>query len=95
MVPGLTAGALLLASYLLGAVPFALLAGKLKGIDIREHGSGNLGATNAFRVMGTVPALLVLTVDIFKGFAPVFWLAGLISVPSVIVPVLGPRFSTV
>lgn len=44
---------LLLASYLLGAVPSSYLAGKLtRGIDLRQHGSGNLGATNTFRVLG-------------------------------------------
>ncbi|MFC1544583.1 glycerol-3-phosphate 1-O-acyltransferase PlsY [Gemmatimonadota bacterium] len=76
-----------LAAFLAGAMPTSYFVGRiLRGIDLRQHGSGNLGATNVFRVMGTVPALLVLTVDIFKGFFPVFWLAGLISVPSVIVP---------
>ena len=44
---------LLILAYLLGALPFSILAGKLlKGIDIREHGSGNAGATNTFRVLG-------------------------------------------
>ena len=42
-----------LIAYLAGSIPFAYLAGKAKGIDLREHGSGNLGATNAIRVLGT------------------------------------------
>ena len=63
------------AAFLAGAFPTSYLAGKLlKGLDLREHGSGNLGATNVFRVMGAWPAVLVLAVDIFKGFAAVSWL---------------------
>lgn len=63
-----------LAAYLVGSVPAGYLAGRwLKGIDIRRHGSGNLGATNVFRTLGAGPAVLVLLFDAFKGFAPVFW----------------------
>ncbi len=58
-------------SYLVGSIPTAYLFGKyLKGIDIREHGSGNMGATNAFRVLGKKPGVIVLLIDIFKGVAP-------------------------
>lgn len=61
------------ASYLAGAIPFSYLAGKLlKGIDLREHGSGNLGASNTFRILGTAPGVLVLLLDIAKGFLPVY-----------------------
>ena len=68
----------ILASYLIGAFPTAIIAGKLlKGIDIREHGSGNAGATNVFRVLGWKAGLAVLLIDIFKGFAPVWWLSAL------------------
>jgi glycerol-3-phosphate acyltransferase PlsY len=68
----------ILASYLIGAFPTAIIAGKLlKGIDIREHGSGNAGATNVFRVLGWKAGLIVLLIDIFKGFAPVWWLSRL------------------
>lgn len=67
------------ASYLLGAVPFGLLAGLLKGIDIRERGSGNIGATNAMRVLGKPVGILVHALDIAKGFAGSFVLAGLFS----------------
>ncbi|HUF77017.1 MAG TPA: glycerol-3-phosphate 1-O-acyltransferase PlsY [Longimicrobiales bacterium] len=63
--------ALLLLSYLLGSVPTSYLIGKyFHGIDLRQHGSGNLGATNAFRVLGARSALPVVLVDIGKGFAP-------------------------
>ncbi|MEP7065143.1 MAG: glycerol-3-phosphate 1-O-acyltransferase PlsY [Gemmatimonadota bacterium] len=65
----------LLISYLAGSIPFAYLAGKLfKGVDLREHGSGNLGATNVFRVMGWKIASLVMVLDMAKGAIPVFLL---------------------
>jgi glycerol-3-phosphate acyltransferase PlsY len=56
-----------LASYLLGGVPFALIAGRWKGIDLRTHGSGNLGATNAIRVLGKGLGIPVLLLDLLKG----------------------------
>ena len=59
----------LIVSYLLGSIPTAFLAGKLtKGIDIRKFGSGNVGATNAFRVLGKPIGIFVLFFDILKGF---------------------------
>ena len=55
-------------SYLLGAFPTAYLAGRLlKGVDIRKFGSGNVGATNALRVLGKGPGIIVLLVDVLKG----------------------------
>lgn len=61
-------------SYLIGAIPFSYIAGKtLKGIDLRQHGSGNLGASNCFRIMGPRVALVVLLLDVAKGFFPVFF----------------------
>jgi acyl phosphate:glycerol-3-phosphate acyltransferase len=58
-------------SYLLGSIPSAYLAGKLfRGIDLRKHGSGNLGATNVYRVMGWRIAALVMAVDVTKGALP-------------------------
>jgi glycerol-3-phosphate acyltransferase PlsY len=66
-------------SYLIGSFPTAIIAGKLlKGIDIRQHGSGNAGATNVFRVLGWKTGLGALLIDMLKGFAPVFWLAGML-----------------
>ena len=62
---------LILASYLIGAFPTSYLVGKLvRGIDLREHGSGNLGATNTFRVLGWTAAVPVFIVDTVKGLIP-------------------------
>ncbi|SFA44258.1 acyl-phosphate glycerol-3-phosphate acyltransferase [Anoxybacillus pushchinoensis] len=59
---------LIIIGYLLGSIPFALLVGKIGyGIDIREHGSGNLGGTNTFRVLGVKAGLIVTIADILKG----------------------------
>lgn len=60
-----------LASYLLGATPTSYLAGRAMGVDLREHGSGNLGATNAFRVLGWKAAVPVGVLDVSKGYIPV------------------------
>lgn len=55
-------------AYLLGAIPWAFFAGKLlRGIDIREHGSGNMGTTNTFRVLGKEAGIAVLVGDVLKG----------------------------
>lgn len=63
---------LLLASYLIGSLPSGWLAAKwLRGLDIREHGSGSIGATNVLRVVGKAPAAVVLLVDVLKGTAAV------------------------
>jgi glycerol-3-phosphate acyltransferase PlsY len=63
-------------AYLIGSVPVAYIFGRvLKNLDIREHGSGNMGATNAFRVLGKGPGTLVLILDIIKGIIPVTLLA--------------------
>lgn len=59
-------GVVLLA-FILGSIPFAYLAGRLRGIDIRRHGSGNIGATNAFRVLGPAMGATVLLLDAGKG----------------------------
>lgn len=65
-------------SYLIGSIPVAYLAGKLaRGIDLREHGSGNLGATNVHRVLGPRIAIAVLLVDMLKGALPVLVFPGL------------------
>ena len=64
-------------SYLIGSIPTAFIFGKaLKGIDIRAHGSGNVGATNAFRILGKYPGTAVLIIDMLKGVLPVVFLAG-------------------
>ena len=62
---------ILFLSYCTGSTPTSIIVGKLtKGIDIREHGSGNAGGTNVFRVLGWKPALVVVIVDVFKGWLP-------------------------
>jgi len=68
----------LLVSYLLGSIPTAYIAGKvLKGVDLRTCGSGNLGATNAFRVLGKNAGTAVLLIDILKGTIAVIVAANL------------------
>jgi glycerol-3-phosphate acyltransferase PlsY len=69
-------------AYLAGSLPTSLWVGKaLHGIDLRTVGSGNLGATNAFRVLGWKTAVLVLTVDVLKGWLPT-WLFPRIDSPA-------------
>jgi len=66
-------------AYLIGSIPVAYIFGRvLKNLDIREHGSGNMGATNAFRVLGRGPGTLVLILDIIKGIIPVTVVANLL-----------------
>ena len=60
-----------LLGFLLGSIPFGLVLGKLRGIDIREHGSGNIGATNVFRTLGKGTGIFCLLLDFLKGFIPV------------------------
>ena len=60
-----------LLGFLLGSIPFGLLIGKLKGIDIRQHGSGNIGATNVFRTLGKQLGITCLLLDFTKGLIPV------------------------
>lgn len=56
-------------AYLIGSFPTAIIMGRVKmGIDIRDFGSGNAGATNTFRVLGTRPGITVMVIDIFKGY---------------------------
>lgn len=60
----------LIISYLIGSIPFGFLIGKLRGIDIRKHGSGNIGATNVTRVVGPVYGKLCFFLDFLKGVLP-------------------------
>jgi glycerol-3-phosphate acyltransferase PlsY len=69
----------ILTSYLIGSIPTAYIFGKLlKGVDIRNSGSGNVGATNALRVLGKGPGVTVLFLDILKGFVVVIFLGDLL-----------------
>jgi glycerol-3-phosphate acyltransferase PlsY len=63
-----------LIAYLAGSIPSAYIAGRARGVDLRKHGSGNLGATNVVRVLGTKIGAVVFLADFFKGFLPVFYL---------------------
>ena len=66
-------------SYLIGSFPTSIIVGRLlKGIDIREHGSGNAGGTNVFRVLGPGPGIFVMLFDAFKGFAATFWVSKIV-----------------
>ncbi len=62
------------AAYLLGSIPFGLLVGRaVKGIDVRQYGSGNIGATNVFRVVGKKWGIFVFLLDALKGASAILW----------------------
>lgn len=63
---------LILISYLIGSIPTAYLIGKTRGIDIRSYGSGNIGATNVFRILGWKLGLITFTIDMLKGLIPTY-----------------------
>ena len=63
---------LCLLAYLFGSIPFGMLLAKTQNIDIREHGSGNIGATNVTRIMGKKAGFITLIGDVLKGWAIVF-----------------------
>ncbi len=76
----------ILISYLIGSIPVGYIMGRLiKGIDIRNFGSGNIGATNVFRVVGKGPGITVLILDILKGFIPVFFLGDILSTKNTVI----------
>lgn len=62
---------LLVLSYLVGAIPFGLVVGKFAGVDVREHGSKNIGATNVSRTLGKKFGLVTLVLDVGKGLLPI------------------------
>ena len=59
-----------LIAFLAGSIPFGLFIAKAKGVNIREHGSGNIGATNVLRVIGKPYGIACLILDFLKGFLP-------------------------
>jgi len=84
--------------YLIGSIPFGFLAGKMRGIDIREHGSGNIGATNVLRNLGRAVGIPVLILDIAKGVVPVllaqhFSNDSLIAILTAIATILGHNYT--
>ncbi len=77
-LPGFLFPFAILAAWLTGSIPFGFFAGRLKGIDIREHGSGNIGATNVLRIIGKAWGFTVFGLDFLKGLIPVLacrWVA--------------------
>jgi glycerol-3-phosphate acyltransferase PlsY len=72
-------------AYVAGSIPSAYIAGRARGVDLRKHGSGNLGATNVIRVLGTKIGLVVFAFDVAKGALPVLLLPRwtMATVPSV------------
>ena len=87
---------LLLGAYILGATPTSYLAGRLgRGIDLREHGSKNLGATNVYRILGWKYAIPVALIDIAKGAVPVLLAPppGWVPIAAGVAAVLGHMFS--
>ena len=72
MSNSLTALTFVLGSYLVGSVPFGKIVGNIYGVDIQQHGSGNIGFANVRRVLGWPPAVVVLAGDVSKGFVPAF-----------------------
>ena len=90
----------LLIAYLIGGVPIGLMIGKIfRGIDVREFGSGNIGASNVWRTLGPRLGATVFVLDVVKGFAPVFLThhrlphAALLTVLVGIAAILGHNFS--
>lgn len=88
----------LIISYLIGSIPFGLVVSKVFKIDIREYGSGNIGATNVLRTLGAVPATVVLLLDLLKGTFAVYLALFILNDPfwmmaAGLVAVLGHTFS--
>jgi len=76
-------------SYFIGSIPTAYLFGKIaRNVDIRQHGSGNVGATNVFRVFGKCPGILVLVLDILKGVVAVAVIPDLLGVADILPRIL-------
>jgi glycerol-3-phosphate acyltransferase PlsY len=72
-------GATALGAYLLGSIPTGYLVARVRGVDIRAAGSGNIGATNVMRILGKPAGIAVLVVDGLKGFAACAWLCDVVA----------------
>jgi len=79
----------IITGYLIGSIPFGVIAGKLKKIDIRKVGSGNIGATNIYRTLGTAPAVAVFILDLLKGTFAVYIAQAMIPASPAIIVVSG------
>jgi glycerol-3-phosphate acyltransferase PlsY len=79
-------GALAVA-FLIGGIPFGYIAGRLRGLDLRREGSGNIGATNAIRVLGKAWGIPVFALDVLKGLVPVLAVKGWLGVEPQALPV--------
>ncbi len=84
--------------YLVGSIPFGFLAGKSRGVDIRQHGSGNIGATNVLRTLGKPLGITVFILDVLKGALPValaLWLtpSSLTHVAVALATILGHNYT--
>jgi glycerol-3-phosphate acyltransferase PlsY len=82
----------LILAYLVGSIPFGLLIGFAKGVDIRAHGSGNIGATNAIRVLGKKLGALCFALDVLKGLLPTLLLGLWLGVAGNRLPTTGEAF---
>ena len=74
--------AVVIGSYLIGSIPSGLVIGKLKGIDVRQYGSGNIGTTNVLRTLGAKYGAIVLIADVFKGVVAVLLARYIIETPT-------------
>ncbi|MEE4239889.1 MAG: glycerol-3-phosphate 1-O-acyltransferase PlsY [Desulfopila sp.] len=80
----------LAASYLVGAIPFGFLVGRMAGVDVRQHGSRNIGATNVSRTLGKKLGLLTLLLDVLKGLGPMAFAAWILpESPKTVIVVCG------
>lgn len=98
-------GLLLVGAYLVGSIPFGVIVGRTwRGVDVRQYGSGNIGASNVLRVLGPGPAALVFVGDSLKGFVPVAVAQALLNrwgvqhvdlwlLASALAPIMGHSFS--
>lgn len=72
-------------SYLIGSIPFGYIIARIWNIDIRRHGSGNIGATNVFRTLGPFPGVLVFALDLLKGALAIYLISLITNRPEIII----------
>jgi glycerol-3-phosphate acyltransferase PlsY len=89
---------IVIAAYFVGSIPFGVLIARIRGVEIQEHGSGNIGATNVTRVLGPIPGAIVLVLDAAKGALPTWFALANVGDPWIVVAtgaaaILGHCFS--